>query len=87
MLSRPGIIPGIVVTLTPVAGVAGPADPGSVLRRIKDVARVLDNFAQLREKGRARSEYMEQVPAALLALYLLGTAASVLPWWPFPAPV
>ena len=34
-----------------------------MLRRIKDVARVLDNFAQLREKGRARSEYMEQVPA------------------------
>ena len=32
-----------------------------MLRRIKDVARVLDNFAQLREKGRARSEYMEQV--------------------------
>ncbi len=40
---------------------AGPLDLSAVLRRIKEVARVLDKFQDLREEGRSRSEYMEQV--------------------------
>lgn len=40
---------------------AGPLDLSAVLRRIKEVARVLDKFQDLREDGRSRSDYMEQV--------------------------
>ena len=47
---------------TCVDACAGPLDPASQLRRIKDIARVLDNFAQLREPGRPRADYLEQVP-------------------------
>ena len=36
-------------------------DLNAVLRRMKEIARVLEHFQQLREPGRARSEYMEQV--------------------------
>ena len=36
-------------------------DLTATLRRIKEVARVLDQFKQLREPGRSRSEYIEQV--------------------------
>lgn len=39
---------------------AGPLDLSAVLRRIKEVARVLDKFQDLREEGRSRLEYMEQ---------------------------
>ena len=40
---------------------AGPLDLSAVLRRIKEIARVLDKFQDLREEGRSRSDYMEQV--------------------------
>ena len=37
-------------------------DLNAILRRMKEIARVLEHFQQLREPGRSRSEYMEQVP-------------------------
>ncbi len=33
----------------------------AVMRRMKEVVRVLENFAALREPGRSRVEYMDQV--------------------------
>ena len=39
----------------------GVPDLPGILRRIKEVARVLDNFKDLRDSKRSRSEYMEQV--------------------------
>lgn len=39
----------------------GVPDLPGILRRIKDVARVLDNFKELRSPTRPRSDYMEQV--------------------------
>ena len=36
-------------------------DLPSVLRRIREVARVLDNFKVLRDAKRSRSEYLDQV--------------------------
>ncbi|BDA41768.1 probable 28S rRNA (cytosine-C(5))-methyltransferase [Coccomyxa sp. Obi] len=40
---------------------AGPLDLSAVLRRIKEIARVLDKFQDLREEGHSRSDYMEQL--------------------------
>ncbi|CAL8460797.1 g328 [Coccomyxa elongata] len=40
---------------------AEPLDLSAVLRRIKEIARVLDKFQDLREEGRSRSDYMEQL--------------------------
>ncbi|EIE25531.1 NOL1/NOP2/sun family putative RNA met [Coccomyxa subellipsoidea C-169] len=48
---------------------AGPLDLSAVLRRIKEVARVLDKFQDLREEGRSRSEYMEQLKKDLEEYY------------------
>ena len=45
------------------ATAAGVPDLALAQRRVKDIVRVLDNFAALREPGRARPEYMEQVLA------------------------
>ena len=39
----------------------GAPDLPSVLRRIREVARVLDNFKVLRDAKRSRSEYLDQV--------------------------
>ena len=39
----------------------GVPDLPGILRRIKEVARVLDNFKDLRDPARPRSDYMEQV--------------------------
>ena len=38
-----------------------PDEPRVLRRRIAEVARVLDNFSKLAEKGRSRSDYMERV--------------------------
>ena len=56
-------------SLLPAADAAG-ADQGlqdlsTVLRRMKEIARVLESFQQLREAGRSRAEYMEQVLSGL----------------------
>ena len=52
-------------SLLPAADAAdadqGPQDLNTVLRRMKEVARVLESFQQLREEGRSRAEYMDQV--------------------------
>ncbi|KAK9909276.1 hypothetical protein WJX75_009947 [Coccomyxa subellipsoidea] len=48
---------------------AGPLDLSAVLRRIKEVARVLDKFQDLREDGRSRSDYMEQLKKDLEEYY------------------
>ena len=39
----------------------GAPDLPSILRRIREVARVLDNFKVLRDAKRSRSEYLDQV--------------------------
>ncbi len=39
----------------------GTLDLTATLRRIKEVARVLDRFKELRDPGRSRSDYLEQV--------------------------
>lgn len=39
----------------------GVPDLPGILSRIKEVARVLDNFKQLRDINRPRSDYMDQV--------------------------
>lgn len=55
-------------SLLPAADAAdedqGPQDLNTVLRRMKEIARVLESFQQLREEGRSRKEYMEQVGLA-----------------------
>ena len=38
-----------------------PPDLALVQRRIRDVVRTLEDFGRLREAGRSRGEYMEQV--------------------------
>ena len=38
-----------------------PDEPRVLRRRIAEVARVLENFSKLAEKGRSRSDYMERV--------------------------
>ena len=40
-------------------------DLAAVLRRVKDVVRVLENFKQLRDPARSRAEYVDQVRTAL----------------------
>ena len=40
-------------------------DLAAVLRRAKDVVRVLENFKQLRDPARSRAEYMDQVRFAV----------------------
>lgn len=40
---------------------AGVMNLNAVQRRIREVARVLDNFKALRDPGRPRKEYIEQV--------------------------
>jgi len=42
-------------------GSADALDLAAVLRRVKDVVRVLENFRQLRDPARTRAEYMDQV--------------------------
>ena len=42
-------------------GSADGLDLAAVLRRVKDVVRVLENFRQLRDPARTRGEYMDQV--------------------------
>ncbi len=44
-------------------GSADALDLAAVLRRVKDVVRVLENFRQLRDPARTRAEYMDQVGA------------------------
>ena len=44
----------------------GPPDLPATLRRIREVARVLDNFKALREPKRSRADYLDQVPMILL---------------------
>ncbi|CAL5219196.1 g985 [Coccomyxa viridis] len=44
-------------------------DLNAVLRRMKEIARVLEHFQQLREPGRARSEYMEQLKKDIREYY------------------
>lgn len=39
----------------------GVPDLPAILRRIREVARVLDNFKTLRDPTRSRSEYLDQV--------------------------
>lgn len=46
-----------------------PPDLGLVQRRIKDVVRILDDFAQLREPGRSREDYMNQLKRDLCSYY------------------
>lgn len=43
------------------AGEGGAPDLTAALRRIREVARVLGNFAALRDPARPRADYMEQV--------------------------
>lgn len=50
--------------LLPAADVDGSADAldlAAVLRRVKEIVRVLENFKSLRDPERSRSEYMDQV--------------------------
>lgn len=51
-----------------------PPDLAAVQGRIKDLVRTLENFKQLRQKGRARAEYLEQVWGGV------GTGAAG-KWW------
>ena len=55
-------------SLLPAADAAdadqGPQDLNTVLRRMKEIARVLESFQQLREEGCSRAEYMDQVSMA-----------------------
>ena len=55
--SRPSLLPAADAADTD----QGPQDLNTVLRRMKEIARVLESFQQLREEGRSRAEYMEQV--------------------------
>lgn len=50
----------------------GTPDLPATLRRIKEVARVLDRFKELRDPGRSRSEYTEQVGAVPIIYVPLG---------------
>lgn len=43
-------------------------DLPAVLRRIREVARVLDNFKLLRDASRSRSEYLDQVHISIKSL-------------------
>ncbi len=52
--ARPSVLPAADEAM-------GGQDLSSVLRRMKEIARVLEQFQDLREAGRSRSEYMEQV--------------------------
>lgn len=50
--------------LLPAADADGSADAldlAAVLRRVKEIVRVLENFKSLRDPERSRSEYMDQV--------------------------
>lgn len=49
----------------------GALDLPSVLRRIREVARVLDNFKALRDLKRSRSEYTDQVNLLVICLKAL----------------
>ena len=42
-------------------GAADGLDLAAVLRRVKEIVRVLENFKSLRDPARSRSEYMDQV--------------------------
>ena len=44
----------------------GPPDLPATLRRIREVARVLDSFKALRDPSRSRADYLEQVPTPCL---------------------
>ncbi len=55
--ARPSLLPGADGRDEALEG----QDLNAVLRRMKEIARVLEHFQQLREPGRSRSEYMEQV--------------------------
>ena len=52
--ARPSVLPAADEAM-------GGQDLSSVLRRMKEIARVLEQFQDLREAGRSRSEYMDQV--------------------------
>lgn len=45
------------------------ADLEAVRRRVKEVVRVLDNFKELRDPSRARSDYMDQLKQDLATYY------------------
>ena len=62
--ARPSLLPGVDGRDEAMEG----QDLNAVLRRMKEIARVLEHFQQLREPGRSRSEYMEQVPLDILPL-------------------
>ncbi len=56
-LAKPSLLPAVDGGDEAMEG----QDLSTVLRRIKEVARVVEHFQSLREPGRSRSEYMEQV--------------------------
>lgn len=55
------IDPGDIYQLPEDDEEGGPPDLPGILRRIREVARVLDNFKLLRDAKRPRSDYLEQV--------------------------
>lgn len=46
-----------------------PDEPRVLRRRIAEVARVLENFSKLAEKGRSRSDYMERVSVSVFFIF------------------
>ncbi|PRW56656.1 ribosomal RNA methyltransferase NOP2 [Chlorella sorokiniana] len=76
-------------------------DLALVQRRIKDIVRTLENFKQLRDKGRARQEYVDQLKRdlctyysynefmvdALLAMFSVGEALELVEAQEVPRPV
>lgn len=57
-------------------GQEGAPDLPGILRRIQEVARVLDNFKLLRDATRSRSEYLEQASDAQAAAALMLLSAA-----------
>lgn len=51
-------------------------DLNAVLRRMKEIARVLEHFQDFREEGRSRSDYMEQVGLSLKSSLLYSLPAA-----------
>jgi hypothetical protein len=62
--AKPSLLPAVAGGDEAIEG----QDLNTVLRRMKEVARVLEHFQSLREPGRSRSDYMEQVASASFAM-------------------
>ena len=57
----PWLHSGLATTRRTLPTVPASPGPSSPQRRIKDIVRTLENFKQLRERGRARQDYVDQV--------------------------